>query len=143
MRVREQLMLGASQIKLTAGGGVSSPHSPLDVSAFTPEELKAAVDAAGNWGTYVSVHAYTPTAVRRAIDAGVKVIEHAHLIDDATARYMAEKGVWLSTQPFLAEEAVPFPPDSSQYRKKQAVVAGTDVIYGFVRRVPSQDGLGH
>jgi len=133
-RVREQLMLGASQIKLTAGGGVSSPHSPLDVSAFTPEELKAAVDAATNWGTYVAVHAYTPAAVRRAIDAGVKVIEHAHLIDDATARYMAEKGVWLSTQPFLAEEAVPFPPDSSQYRKKQAVVAGTDVIYGFVRK---------
>jgi imidazolonepropionase-like amidohydrolase len=50
-RVREQLMLGASQIKLTAGGGVASPHSPLDVSTFTPEELSAAVDAAGNWGT--------------------------------------------------------------------------------------------
>jgi imidazolonepropionase-like amidohydrolase len=133
-RVREQLMLGASQIKLTAGGGVSSPHSPLDVSAFTPEELKAAVDAATNWGTYVSVHAYTPTAVRRSIDAGVKVIEHAHLIDDATAKYMAEKGVWLSTQPFLADEAQPFPPGSDQYLKKQQVVAGTDVIYGFVRK---------
>jgi imidazolonepropionase-like amidohydrolase len=133
-RVREQLMLGASQIKLTAGGGVASPHSPLDVSTFTPEELKAAVDAATNWGTYVAVHAYTPTAVRRAIDAGVKVIEHAHLIDDATARYMVEKGIWLSTQPFLAEETSPFPPGSSQYVKEQAVVAGTDVIYGLVRK---------
>jgi imidazolonepropionase-like amidohydrolase len=58
-RVREQLMLGASQIKLTAGGGVASPHSPLDVSTFTPEELAAAVEAASNWGTYVAVHAYT------------------------------------------------------------------------------------
>jgi len=141
-RVREQLMLGASQIKLTAGGGVSSPHSPLDVSAFTPEELKAAVDAATNWGTYVSVHAYTPTAVRRSIDAGVKVIEHAHLIDDATARYMAEKGVWLSTQPFLAEEAQPFPPGSSQYQKKQAVVAGTEVIYGLVRKYRLKTAFG-
>ena len=141
-RVREQLMLGASQIKLTAGGGVSSPHSPLDVSAFTPEELKAAVDAATNWGTYVSVHAYTPTAVRRAIDAGVKVIEHAHLIDDATARYMAEKGVWLSTQPFLAEEAQPFPPGSDQYLKKQQVVAGTDVIYGLVRKYRIKTAFG-
>jgi imidazolonepropionase-like amidohydrolase len=141
-RVREQLMLGASQIKLTAGGGVSSPHSPLDVSAFTPEELKAAVDAATNWGTYVSVHAYTPTAVRRAIDAGVKVIEHAHLIDDATARYMAEKGVWLSTQPFLAEEAQPFPPGSDQYVKKQQVVAGTDVIYGLVRKYRLKTAFG-
>jgi imidazolonepropionase-like amidohydrolase len=141
-RVREQLMLGASQIKLTAGGGVSSPHSPLDVSAFTPEELKAAVDAATNWGTYVAVHAYTPTAVRRAIDAGVKVIEHAHLIDDATARYMAEKGVWLSTQPFLAEESQPFPPGSDQYLKKQQVVAGTDIIYGFVRKYRIKTAFG-
>lgn len=141
-RVREQLMLGASQIKLTAGGGVSSPHSPLDVSAFTPEELQAAVDAATNWGTYVAVHAYTPTAVRRAIDAGVKVIEHAHLIDDATARYMAERGVWLSTQPFLAEEAQPFPPGSDQYLKKQQVVAGTDVIYGLVRKYRIKTAFG-
>jgi long-subunit acyl-CoA synthetase (AMP-forming) len=77
-RVREQLMLGASQIKLTAGGGVASPHSPLDVSTFTLEELKAAVDAAGNWGSYVTVHAYTPAAVRRSIDAGVKVIVTTH-----------------------------------------------------------------
>jgi imidazolonepropionase-like amidohydrolase len=60
VRVREQLMLGASQIKLTAGGGVASPHSPLDASTFTLEELRAAVEAAGNWGTYVTVHAYTP-----------------------------------------------------------------------------------
>ena len=141
-RVREQLMLGASQIKLTAGGGVASPHSPLDVSTFTLEELRAAVEAATNWGTYVSVHAYTPTAVRRAIDAGVKVIEHAHLIDDATAKYMAEKGVWLSTQPFLAEEAQPFPPGSEQYLKKQQVVAGTDVIYGFVRKYRLKTAFG-
>ncbi len=128
-RAREQLMLGASQIKLTAGGGVSSPHSPLDVSTFTLEELKAAVEAADNWGSYVAVHAYTPAAVRRSIDAGVKVIEHAHLIDDATAKYMAEKGVWLSTQPFLAEEGSPFAPGSIQYIKQRAVMQGTDLIY--------------
>src|SRR6202795_1637193 len=59
--VREQLMQGASQIKLTAGGGVSSPFSPIDVSTFTEPELRAAVEAAENWGTYVTVHAFTPT----------------------------------------------------------------------------------
>jgi imidazolonepropionase-like amidohydrolase len=59
MRVREQLLLGASQIKLTAGGGVASPRSPLDASTFTEAELRAAVEAADNWGTYVTVHAYT------------------------------------------------------------------------------------
>jgi imidazolonepropionase-like amidohydrolase len=141
-RVREQLMLGASQIKLTAGGGVASPHSPLDVSTFTPEELKAAVDAATNWGTYVCVHAYTPTAVRRAIDSGVKVIEHAHLIDDATAKYMAEKGVWLSTQPFLADEASPFPPGSDQFLKEREVVEGTAVLYGLVRKYRIKTAFG-
>ncbi len=82
LRTREQLLLGASQIKLTAGGGVASPHSPLDASTFTEEELRAAVQAAGNWGTYVGVHAYTPQAIQRAIGAGVKVIEHGHLMDD-------------------------------------------------------------
>src|SRR5207253_7235140 len=75
VRVREQLMQGASQIKLTAGGGVASPHSPLDVSTFTETELRAAVEAAENWGTYVTVHAYTPVSIQRAIAAGVKCIE--------------------------------------------------------------------
>src|SRR5215475_10425461 len=98
VRAREQLMLGASQIKLTAGGGVASPHSPLDASTFTEAELRAAVEAAENWGTYVTVHAYTPASIRRAIDAGVKCIEHAVFIDESTARLIAEKGIWLSTQ---------------------------------------------
>ena len=69
IRAREQLMLGASQIKLTAGGGVASPHSPLDVSTFTEPELRAAVEAAENWGTFVCVHAYTSAAIQRSIAA--------------------------------------------------------------------------
>ena len=92
VRVREQLMLGASQIKLTAGGGVASPHSPLDVTTFTEPELRAAVEAAENWGTYVTVHAYTPAAIERAISAGVKCIEHGHLMDEDTARLIAKRG---------------------------------------------------
>src|SRR5262245_16054461 len=99
VRVREQLMQGASQIKLTAGGGVSSPHSPIDASTFTESELRAAVEAAGNWGTYVTVHAFTPEAIQRAIAAGVKCIEHGFLMDEATAKLIASKGVWLSPQP--------------------------------------------
>jgi imidazolonepropionase-like amidohydrolase len=122
LRTREQLMQGASQIKLTAGGGVASPFSPLDVSTFTAEELRAAVEAAENWGTYVAVHAYTPAAIQRAIAAGVKCIEHGHLMDEATARLMAERGVWLSTQPFLDDrDATPFP-QGSQQRLKQLEV---------------------
>jgi len=95
LRAREQLMQGATQIKLTAGGGVASPFSPLDVSTFTEPELRAAVEAAENWGTYVAVHAYTPVAIQRSIAAGVRCIEHGHLMDEATAKLMAEKGIWL------------------------------------------------
>src|SRR5690606_14953352 len=81
VRVREQLMQGATQIKLTAGGGVSSPHSPLDVVTFTEAELQAAVQAAKDRGTYVAVHAYIPEAIKRAVQAGVQCIEHGSLMD--------------------------------------------------------------
>lgn len=134
LRVREQLMQGASQIKLTAGGGVASPFSPLDVSTFTAEELRAAVDAAENWGTYVAVHAYTPAAIARAIDVGVKCIEHGHLMDEATARLIAEKDIWLSTQPFPDEIANAFPPGSFERQKAYAVVAGTEKTFELAKK---------
>ena len=92
VRVREQLMQGASQVKLTAGGGVSSPFSPIDVTTFTEAELRAAVEAAENWGTYVVAHAFTPAAIRAAIAAGVKCIEHGFLMDEATAQADRREG---------------------------------------------------
>src|SRR5262252_6117485 len=142
VRVREQLMLGASQIKLTAGGGVASPHSPLDVSTFTEPELRAAVEAARNWGTYVTVHAYTPVAIQRSIAAGVKCIEHGHLMDEATARLMAEKGIWLSTQPLPEELANAFPPGSQERAKFQQVYAGTDKVYNFAKKYKLKTAFG-
>ena len=143
VRVREQLMLGASQIKLTAGGGVASPHSPLDVSTFTDAELRAAVEAAENWGTYVTVHAYTPRAIQGAIAAGVKVVEHGHLMDEATARLMAEKGIWLSIQPFLDDEdAIPFPPGSSNAARAQQVFRGTDNAYALAKKYKLKTAFG-
>ena len=85
LRVREQLLQGASQLKLVASGGVSSPRSPLDALTFSEPELRAGVEAAGDWSTYVTVHAYTPPPIARAIAAGVACIEHGHLMDEATA----------------------------------------------------------
>ncbi len=99
LRAREQFMQGAALLKLTAGGGVSSPHSPLDVTTFTEPELRAAVEIAENWGTYVAAHAFTSDAIRKAVAAGVKCIEHGFLMDEATAKLIAEKDVWLSLQP--------------------------------------------
>jgi imidazolonepropionase-like amidohydrolase len=97
--VRENLRMGASQIKLMAGGGTSSIYDPIDVTQYTFDEMRAAVEAAEDWGTYVTVHAYTPRAVRRAIEAGVKCVEHGQLLDEATLKLMAERGVWLSARP--------------------------------------------
>jgi len=143
IRVREQLMQGASQIKLTAGGGVASPHSPLDVSTFTLPELRAAVEAAENWGTYVAVHAYTPRAIRTALDAGVKCIDHGHLADEATAKLMAEKQVWWSLQPFLEEEGSnQFPEGSQEAAKKKEVAAGTDRAYALAKKYKIKTAWG-
>jgi imidazolonepropionase-like amidohydrolase len=140
LRAREQLMQGASQIKLTAGGGVASPFSPLDASTFIDDEIRAAVQAAENWGTYVGVHAYTPQAVQTAINSGVKVIEHAHLIDDETAQLMAEKEIWLSTQAFDESMGSGLPPASVE--KFHQVLEGTSNIYEFARKYDLKTAWG-
>src|SRR5262249_13660828 len=140
-RAREQLMQGASQIKLTAGGGVASPFSPLEVTTFTEAELRAAVEAATDWGTYVATHAYTVSAIQRSIAAGVKVIEHGHLMDEATARLIAEKGVWLSTQPFIDLGGAQFLPAAQQQQMRQ-VMSGTDAIYGYVKKYKIKTAFG-
>lgn len=116
--VRENLRFGASQIKLMAGGGTSSDYDPLDVTQYTLDEMKAAVQAADDWGTYVAVHAYTTNAVQRAIKAGVKSIEHGQLVDEETLEMMADKDVWLSTQNLMDNT-----PDMSASRiKKRAPI---------------------
>ena len=143
VRAREQLMQGATQIKLTAGGGVASPHSPLDVSTFTELELRAAVEAAENWGTYVTVHAYTPKAISRAIEAGVKCVEHGHLMDEPTSKLMAEKGIWLSTQPFVDDEnSNPFPPGSEERAKMTQVASGTETVYTLAKKYGIKTAFG-
>jgi len=143
LRTREQLMQGASQIKLTAGGGVASPFSPLDVSTFTEEELRAAVEAAENWGTFVCTHAYTSASIQRSIRAGVKCIEHGHLMDEATAQLIAEKGIWLSTQPFLdATGDVAATLGPAEQAKKAMVVAGTDNVYKLAKKYKIKTAFG-
>ncbi len=134
-RAREQLMLGASQLKLAAGGGVVSSYDPLDVSQFTEAEFRAAVEAAENWGTYVAVHAYAPRAIMVAIRAGVRCVEHGQLMDKEVAKAMSDQGVWLSTQPFLDDEdAVPFPEGSAQREKLLMVTRGTDAACELAKK---------
>jgi imidazolonepropionase-like amidohydrolase len=156
MRAREQFMQGAVLLKLTAGGGVSSPFSPLDVTTFIEPELRAAVEIAENWGTYVAAHAFTSDAIRKAIDAGVKSIEHGFLMDEETAKLIAEKGIWLSLQPLpegmrtglregsveraKADEVWPGIGRTYELAKKYKIKTawGTDVL--FSRELAAQQG---
>jgi len=136
LRAREQLRNGATQIKLMAGGGVNSPpHNPIESTQFTEEEIRAAVEAAENWGTYVAVHAYHPRSIQMAIRAGVKCIDHGHLADEATARMMAERGIWWSLQPlnFQVTEEWLARADPATARRARQVIAGTDTSYNLAK----------
>jgi imidazolonepropionase-like amidohydrolase len=142
LRVREQLLQGASQIKLVGGGGVASPRTTLDMFTFTEPELRAGVEAAADRNTYVAVHAYPPAQIRRAISAGVRCIEHGHLMDEATAALMAEKNIWLSTQPFVDEsDAAPLTHDQSRTNFLQ-VIAGTNTVYALAKKHQIKTAFG-
>jgi imidazolonepropionase-like amidohydrolase len=93
--VRTQLRRGADAIKVMAGGGVASPTDRLESPQYQPDELGAAVAEAEAAGTYVLAHAYTPAAIRNAVQAGVRSIEHGNFLDEATAKLMAAKGTFL------------------------------------------------
>lgn len=142
-RARELLALGASQLKLHVGGGVASIYDPLDATQFTMPEIRAAVEAAENWGTYVTVHAYTPNAGKLAIDSGVACIEHGHLFDEATVKLMSDKGIWWCMQPFLEDEdAQSFPEGSPNRKKQQQMFAGTDNAYALAKKHKIKTGWG-
>ncbi|MGB4772306.1 MAG: amidohydrolase family protein [Chitinophagaceae bacterium] len=129
---RENLRFGASQIKLMAGGGTSSAYDPVDVTQYTLDEMKAAVEAAEDWGTYVTVHAYTPRAVQRAIEAGVKCVEHGQMLDEKTLRLMAKKKVWLSLQNLVEDT-----PDMDPLRreKRKPVIDGQAKVWPLAKKL--------
>lgn len=93
--VRDELRKGADQIKLMVSGGVASQSDPLESLQFRVDEIEAAVEQAANWGTYVMAHAYSADAIGRAIDCGVRTIEHGNLIDEPVARRMATRGAYI------------------------------------------------
>lgn len=130
--VREQLRQGASQIKLTIGGGAASMYDPLSTLQYRPEEIRAAVEAASDYGTYVATHVYTVAGIRRAVDAGVRSIEHGHLADEPTIRLLAETGTWLSTQPFAEPDH--HYPDPARAAKNAEICTGTEQVYAWAKK---------
>lgn len=154
---RENLKNGATQIKIMGGGGVMSEFDPIHTLQPSPAEIQAAVQAAGDWGTYVLAHAYTSEAIQRLVENGVKCIEHGLLIDDATAKLVAKNNVAISTQItiFKALESMPGLTDNNR-EKARLVAAGqenlvrlinkydiltgfsTDFIYGEYQMLPQE-----
>ncbi len=128
---RENLRMGASQLKLAAGGGTSSAYDPIDVTQFTLDEMRAGVEAADDWNTYVTVHAYTDKSVRRAMAAGVRCVEHGQLLDAQTLRLMAEQGVWLSGQYLVPNnDSMPL----ARREKRKGIVEGNERVWPEAKR---------
>jgi imidazolonepropionase-like amidohydrolase len=115
---RDELTKGATQIKVMASGGVASPNDPIGNTGYSMDELRAIVAEADAWQTYVMAHAYTPKAIRRAVEAGVRTIEHGNLIDEPTAQLLKQSGVFVTptliTYDMLASDgpALGLPPES-------------------------------
>lgn len=130
---RNQLRQGADFIKIMVGGGVASPTDRLENTQFTAEEIRAITDVAASYGTHVTAHAYTTRAIRHAVENGVKGIEHGNLVDAETARYMAERKVWLTptlvTYKAMGEEKYnEFLPPANQAKNQQVLAKGLESL---------------
>jgi len=125
---REQMRLGADHIKIMMSGGVASPYDPLDSMQFSVDEVKAAVEEAKAFGRYVCAHAYTPEAITRAAQCGVRAIEHGNLIDDASAKLMAENNMFLTANLVayyaMKERAAEFGMTGDMLAKNDLVIDG-------------------
>lgn len=141
-RAREVFRMGAAQLKVAVGGGVASIYDPLDVRQYSLEEMKAAVDVAESYNSYVAVHVFTDDAVQMAIEAGVKSIDHGFLLGRETLELMKEKGVWLSIQPLLDDEDRMTFPNPESTKKWVQVTNATKTIYPMAKEIGVKIAFG-
>lgn len=145
---RENLRKGATQLKVMAGGGIASDFDPIHSVQFTSEELEAIVQAAADWDTYVAVHIYESKGAIRALNAGVKCLDHGHLINEETVKLIKEKGAWLVPQAFWTEAPASFwvPGKDSipeaLYKKIKPVLEGTDTVFKLAKKYDINVGFG-
>ena len=143
LAVRENLKAGATQVKIMGGGGVMSDYDPIHTLQPSPAEIRAAVQATSDWGTYVLAHAYTSEAVRRLVENGVRSIEHGLLIDDATAKLVAENDVVISTQLVVFRSAQDIPGISeNSLEKLRQVLAGQENLIRLIKKYDITTGFG-
>ncbi len=139
-RTREILRAGATQLKLATGGGVSSTYDPLDVTEYTYEETKRAVDIAKTWNTYVIAHVMTDDAIRVSLEAGVLSIDHGFFASDETLDLMKQKGAWIVPQPFLKSDLTFDNPASQE--KFNRVCEAVDNVYKKAKKKGVNIGFG-
>jgi len=140
--VRENLKNGATQIKIMGGGGVMSDFDPIHTLQPSPAEIRAAVQAAGDWGTYVLAHAYTSEAVTRLVENGVRCIEHGLLIDDATARLVKKNDVAISTQLLIFRSLIGLDSLSAdQQGKARLVRSGQENLIALLKKYDITTGF--
>jgi imidazolonepropionase-like amidohydrolase len=145
---RENLRKGATQLKVMAGGGIASDFDPIHSVQFTSEELKAAVQAAADWDTYVAVHIYESKGAIRALNAGVKCLDHGHLINEETVKLIKEKDAWLVPQAFWNEAPASFwvpgkdTIPETLYKKIKPVLEGTDIVFKLAKKYDINVGFG-
>lgn len=130
---REQLRTGADFLKIMVGGGVASPSDRLEHVQFTADEIRAICDVARSYGTWVTAHAYTPAAIRHAVDNGVTGIEHGNFIDADTAAYMKERNVWLTPtlityQAMASDRWAGFLPRENADKNRQVLARGLESL---------------
>ncbi len=141
--VRENLRLGATQIKIMGGGGVMSEYDPIDSLQPSPAEIRAAVQAASDFGTYVLAHAYTSEAVRRLVNNGVRCIEHGLLIDDATAKFVKKNDVVISTQLKVYRALKDLPGiTATNLEKLEVVLKGQENLIALIKKYDITTGFG-
>ncbi|GAA5191916.1 amidohydrolase family protein [Ferrimonas gelatinilytica] len=141
-RAREVFRMGASQIKIAAGGGVASVFDPLDVRQYSLEEMKAIVDVAESYNSYVAAHVFTDEAVQMAVEAGIKSIEHGMLLSSDTLKLMKKNGVWLSTQPLVDDEDRMVFPNPESTNKWLKATAGTENVYQLAKKIGVKIAFG-
>ncbi|WP_209598154.1 amidohydrolase family protein [Ruegeria sp. HKCCSP351] len=141
-RAREIMRMGATQLKISTGGGVSSTYDPLDVRQYTRAEIEAFVEVADTYNTYVASHTFTDEAVRISVEAGVKTIEHGFLMSRETMELMRDNDVWLSVQPLLDDEDGFTFDDPVSQQKWIDVTNGTDFTYTTAKEVGVKVAFG-
>lgn len=131
---REAMRMGATQIKIAVGGGTGSYADPLDVVQYRTDEIKAAVDAANDYNTYVMAHVYNDQGAQRAIAAGVISIEHGNLLSEETLRMMKDKNVWLCPQ-VIVYTGIPKGYTEDQANKHRQAFDGIDKAFKAAKKI--------